>query len=119
MSDAERESVGNNRTRATVGFDDAWDALSWSSVREVPIGFISGGVALDDEGNVRSAAIAGDFFQDEDAADVLIKKLEGKPPTRDAFTAAVEASWDGQNRVVEGLKDIEPVVDALLEAAGD
>jgi hypothetical protein len=118
LSDGERESADQQRTRNTVGFDDAWDALTWSSVREVPIGFISAGVALDEEGVVKSAAIAGDFYQDEEAAEVLTKKLEGEAPTREAFAAAVEAAWDGQNHVVEGLKDVTPVVDALVEAAG-
>ncbi len=117
LSDAEREAADANQTRATVGFDDAWDSLDWSSIREVPIGFISAGVALDDEGLVRGAAVAGDFYQDEDAADVLTKKVVDEAPSRELFAAAVDAAWDGQNRVVEGFKDVTPVVDALVEAA--
>ncbi|MBW2464647.1 MAG: hypothetical protein JRH11_23570, partial [Deltaproteobacteria bacterium] len=75
------------------------------------------GLALDQEGLVENVQVAGDFYQDEAAPGVLAKKLIGAAPTKDAFTAAVAATWDGQNRIVEGFKDPAPIVAALTEAA--
>jgi len=118
LSDAERASVDEGESATSVGFDDAWDSLTWSGTREIPIGFLSAGVGLDDEGLIESSVIAGDFFQDEDAADVLVKKLVGAKPEVEAFAGAVAAAWDGQNRVLEGVKDHAPIIEALAEAAG-
>jgi len=117
MSDEERQVAAEAAGEMAVGFDQAWDSLAWSEVREVPVGFISAGLALDQEGLVEDVRVAGDFYQDEAAPAVLAKKLVGATPTKDAFTAAVAAAWDGQHRVVEGFKDPAPVVEALAEAA--
>jgi hypothetical protein len=117
LSDKERAAGEAAADRMAVGFDDAWDSASWSKVREVPIGFVSAGIALDAEGLIDGAIVAGDFYQDEDAREVLSKKLNGAAPTEEAFVAAVAATWDGQNRVVEGLKDHEPVIEALVDAS--
>lgn len=119
VSDEVRVAATEIEGEMAIGFDQAWDNLEWSKTREVPIGFVSAGVSLDADGLVDTARIAGDFYQDESAPAVLAKKLVGVAPSKDAFSAAVTSSWDGQNRIVEGLKDPAPVVEALCEAASN
>lgn len=116
-SDAERGAADELLPSLSVGFDDAWDTHAWSRVREVPIGFVSAGVTMDDEGFIADAVVAGDFYQDEEVVTLLAKKLAGTAPDPDAIAEVLRGVWDGQNRVLEGLKDLTVLTDALVEAA--
>lgn len=115
LDDDERTRAGDAGARFVVDPGDE-DDLSWSAPREVPIGYLSAGVRVAD-GAIEAAEVAGDFFQDADAPRVLRDKLVGQPPDPETVAGAVNDTWDGNKRVIEGIKELEPIVDALLEAA--
>lgn len=92
-------------------------ALSWSKPHEVPIGFLEAGLARDAKGQVTDVRLAGDFFQDDDADQRLTEALVGGPAAPKRIEAAINQTFDGHAHVIEGLKSLQPVLDALLEVA--
>jgi hypothetical protein len=93
------------------------DALVWSELHPIPIGWLSAGARLDGNGTLADVRIAGDFFQDHDAPSALHDKLAGKPRTAELYASSVNATWDGATHVIEGVKSLDPILKALLEAA--
>ncbi len=92
--------------------------LRWSSPREVPIGFVRAGLAIDDgaidDEAITDAALTGDFFQDADAVDRLRAALIG-PATPERVSGALNATYGPGGAVIEGLRSLQPVLDAFLE----
>lgn len=93
------------------------DELRWSTPRPVPIGWLSSGVRLASDGTFADVRIAGDFMQDHDAGAALARKLAGQPVSREVCAQAINATWDGTAHVIEGLRSLEPILDAVLDAA--
>jgi hypothetical protein len=118
LSDEEREAARALEPELVVDLDaEAADGLSWSRPREIPIGFVSAAVAIGDGGTVADVRVAGDFYSDEDAVSALRDALVGEPPDAARFQAAINDTWDGTRRVIEGVKSLQPILDALIEAA--
>jgi len=115
LTDEERERAVTIEPDFDTGEDD--DRLRWSRPREIPIGFLSAGARLDDEGRLAEVRVAGDFFQDRAAPRVLSEKLVGQPPDAKRYVDAINSTWDGTSHVIEGLKELEPIRAALTEAA--
>lgn len=92
-------------------------ALRWSKPRPVPIGWVSAGASLDEDGELTDVQIAGDFYQDEEAPRILREKLVGREPSAQLYAKAVNSTWDASKNFIEGLKDLDPILRALLEAA--
>ncbi len=92
-------------------------ALRWSAPREVPIGFVSAGLRVED-GVIADARLAGDFFADDAGLDRLREALRGAPPVPARFVAAINGAFGADGAVIEGLRSLAPVLEAFLEAAG-
>lgn len=92
-------------------------AMRWSSPREVPIGFVRAGLAFDVRGVVEDVALTGDFFQDADAPERLRAALVGGHATPERLRDALNATYGKQGAVIEGLRSLQPVLDAFLEVA--
>ena len=91
--------------------------LHWSKPREVPIGFVSAGARLDEEGALEDVRVAGDFYQDHDAARVIHDKLVGNEPSAELYAEAVNSTWDAATHYIEGVTELDPILKSLLEAA--
>jgi hypothetical protein len=91
--------------------------LAWSPPIEIPIGWLAAGVRTDESGLVADVDVAGDFYQDHAAPDALRARLVGHAPSAELYAEAVNATWDGSKHVIEGLKSLEPIREALLRAA--
>ncbi len=89
----------------------------WSSPREVPIGIVRAGLSFDERGVIAGAALAGDFFQDADAPARLRASLVGGLPGAERFRDAINATYGPHGAVIEGLRSLQPVLDAFLELA--
>jgi len=96
--------------------DPTESTLTWSKLREVPIGFISAGVRLDGSGTTEDVRVAGDFFQDRAAPIALSERLLGKVPDKGTLAAAAEATWARGGHQIEGLTDLSAIVGCLDEA---
>jgi hypothetical protein len=94
------------------------EAMRWSRPHEVPIGFVRAGLARDARGVVLDAVLAGDFFQDADAPARLSAALVGGLATPERLRDAINATWGAQGAVIEGLRSLQPVLDAFLEVSG-
>ncbi|MEM9195449.1 MAG: hypothetical protein AAGF12_40135 [Myxococcota bacterium] len=132
LSDEEREAakdceastfvVGGDLAEAFLESEDVESTLPgrppmvWSRPREIPIGFVSGGIRLDDDDRIEGARIAGDFYCDREAIGILSDRLQGQEPKKKIIAQALESTFDGNSYVLEGIKDLAPVVDALAEA---
>lgn len=117
LTDAERADVRARTDGVLWQPDPDEEALSWSELHEIPIGWLSAGARLDDDGTIADVRVAGDFFQDHDAPSALFEKLARKPRTKELYAASINATWDGSTHVIEGVKALEPILRALLEAA--
>ena len=118
LSDEEREAARALEPELVVDLDaEAADGLAWSRPREIPIGFVSAAVAIGEAGTVADVRIAGDFYTDEDAVSSLRDALVGELPDAARFQAAINTTWDGARRVIEGVKSLQPILDSLIEAA--
>jgi hypothetical protein len=91
--------------------------MRWSAPREVPIGWLHAGVTRDESGIVIDAALTGDFFQDSDARDRLRAALAGGHPTPERLRDALNATYGPHGAVIEGLRSLQPVLEAFLELA--
>lgn len=89
------------------------DAMRWSQPHEVPIGFVSAGLAVRD-GAIRDAQLAGDFFADADGAARLHSALVGHAPAPETLVAAINATYGAGGAVIEGLRSLAPVLSAFL-----
>ncbi len=119
LSDREREAVGGFLPDTAVDVDRRAGAeWTWSKPVEIPIGFAAGGVQRGPDGELLEVALAGDFYQDDEAPAHLAKQLVGTEPTPASIQAAVTSTWDGTARVMEGVSDLEPIASALRGALG-
>ncbi len=94
--------------------DEGDDALRWSEPHEVPIGFVSAGLAVRD-GVIRDARLAGDFFADADGSARLRSALVDQAASPEALVAAINATYGPRGVVIEGLRSLAPVLSAFLE----
>ena len=92
--------------------------MRWSRPREVPIGLVRAGLAIDARGVVEAAALTGDFFQDTDAPERLEAALVGGLPTPERLRDALNATYGRHGVVIEGLRSLQPVLDAFVEVSG-
>lgn len=92
--------------------------MRWSRAREVPIGLVRAGLAIDARGVVEAAALTGDFFQDADAPERLEAALVGGLPTPERLRDALNATYGRHGVVIEGLRSLQPVLDAFVEVSG-
>lgn len=91
--------------------------LVWSAPHEEVIGFVSAGLALDADGTISAARIAGDFFMHADCNSDLEEALAGKPPTDDAFATALDAVLAHRIGLIEGVRSLRTLHAAFLDAA--
>jgi lipoate-protein ligase A len=94
-----------------------WPALRWSSPRSIPIGHLRAGLALDARGVVEHAALVGDFYQDAQAPDLLQAALVGGLPTPERLRDALNVTYGPHGAVIEGLRSLQPALEAFLELA--
>lgn len=92
--------------------------LRWSTPHAIPIGSLEAGVRLEG-GLIADAELAGDFMADAALNVRLAAELRGKPATAENIVAAVNDVFLREGLHVEGVASLEPVRDALLEAARD
>lgn len=90
----------------------------WSAAHEVPIGAVRAGVTLDAQSRIARARLAGDFYADEAAIDSLERELVGLVPDEPALGRAIDAALGPGRGVIEGVRSLRPILDALLDAAG-
>lgn len=90
--------------------------LHWSRPRQIPIGWVSAGTRLDDEGFLEDVRVAGDFYQDHAAARILHDRLVGNEPSPELYAQAVNATWDAATSFIEGVTDLDPILQALIDA---
>lgn len=93
------------------------DVVRWSGVHEVPIGELRAGVALDRAGRIERARLAGDFYADERAIESLERALAGLAPDETTLGATIDRALGPGGGVIEGLRSLRPILDALLDAA--
>jgi hypothetical protein len=91
--------------------------LNWSLNREIPIGFLQAGLRLGSDGTVEDAQLTGDFFQDDGARQALRERLAGHAPDAARFANAINQTYDGKNHVIEGVRDLNPALEAFLDVA--
>lgn len=120
LTDAERKAAKSDPDEfrwEPPAEDDDEPALRWSKPHAVPVGWVSAGARLDEDGNLADVRVAGDFFQDHEAPRILRDKLVGHAPSAELYAEAVNSTWDGSTHVIEGLTELDPILRALLEAA--
>lgn len=91
--------------------------LTWSHPHEEAIGFVSAGLALDAQGSIGAARIAGDFFMHADCNADLEEALVGKPPTDDVFASAIDAVLAHRVGLIEGVRSLRTLHAAFIDAA--
>lgn len=92
-------------------------ALSWSPPRAVPIGFVSAGASVDERGRFLQLGVSGDFFCDEVAPKALALELVGKDASSTAITHALNVAFGPSGRPLEGVRSLEVLREAILDAA--
>ena len=105
------------RLEPVVRAIDDRPGLAWSAPHEEVIGFVAAGLALDDRGLISAARIAGDFFMHSDCHPQLEDALAGKPPTDDAFAAALDGVLAHRVGLIEGVRSLRTLHAAFLDAA--
>ena len=90
--------------------------LTWSAPHEEAIGFVSAGLALDAQGLISAARVAGDFFMHSDCNADLEEALAGKPPTDETFATALDAVLAHRVGLVEGIRSLRSLHAAFLDA---
>lgn len=93
-------------------------SLRWSEPRAIPIGSLEAGVRTEN-GLIVNVELAGDFMADSTLNARLSAKLLGKTPNAENFVAAINDVFLREGLHVEGVASLEPVRDALLDAARD
>lgn len=88
--------------------------MRFSAPREVPIGIVRAGLAIREE-LIADAALTGDFFQDVDAPARLRAALANGRASPERVRDALNAAYGAHGAVIEGLKTLQPVLDAFLE----
>jgi hypothetical protein len=91
--------------------------VRWSPAFEAPIGFWRAGLATDARGVVLDAVLRGDFYQDEDAPERLRAALVGGHAPPERLRDAINAAYGKDGAVIEGLRSLQPVLDALITLA--
>jgi hypothetical protein len=91
--------------------------LRWSVPREEAIGFVTAGVTLDGEGRLAAVQLGGDFFQHDDCAQALQAELRGQAPTADAIGGALDRVYGRSPGLLEGVRTLRSLQDAVLGAA--
>lgn len=94
---------------------DREDVAVWSDPFAVPIGIVRAGVTLS-EGRLAAARVAGDFYAQEAAIDALEQSLVGLAPEPLELGAAIDRALGPGRGVIEGLRSLAPIRDALLAA---
>jgi lipoate-protein ligase A len=92
-------------------------ALTWSRPREEAIGFVSAGVALDARGELSEVVLAGDFMQHDSCKGRLRAALLAGPPESTRVGAALDATYATRPGLIEGVRSLTTLRDAILEAA--
>jgi hypothetical protein len=95
---------------------DERPGLAWSAPHEEAIGFVSAGIALDAQGLISAARIAGDFFMHSDCHAELEEALAGKPPTDETFASAIDAVLANRVGLIEGVRSLRTIHAAFLDA---
>lgn len=96
---------------------DERPGLTWSVPHEEVIGFVAAGLALDGQGLIRAARVAGDFFMHGDCHAQLEEALAGKPPTDDVLAAALDGVLAHRVGLIEGVRSLRTLHAAFLDAA--
>jgi len=91
--------------------------LAWSLPHEEVIGFVSAGVALDAQGAISAARVAGDFFMHADCNTALEEALLGKPATDESFASALDNVLAHRIGLIEGVRSLRTLHAAFLDAA--
>jgi hypothetical protein len=90
--------------------------LCWSAPREDAIGFVSAGVKLDAQGKLAALEVGGDFYQHDACPEQLAARLLGHAPTADAIGAALDAVYAARPGLIEGVRSLTILRDAIVEA---
>lgn len=115
--DYERREPSSRSVEAAVTREPSTE-LHWSAPHAIPIGSVEAGVRIE-RGLIANAELAGDFMADATLNARLTAKLLGKTPSAENFVAAINDVFLREGLHVEGVASLEPVRDALLEAARD
>lgn len=91
--------------------------LRWSSPRSIPIGLLRAGLRTDRAGVVEHAALSGDFYQDAQAPTLLQAALVGGAASPERLRDALNAAYGPEGAVLEGLRSLQPALEAFLELA--
>jgi hypothetical protein len=105
------------RLQPVVRATDERPGLAWSAPHEEVIGFVAAGLALDSQGLISAARVAGDFFMHGDCHAQLEEALAGKPPTDDVFAAALDGVLAHRVGLIEGVRSLRTLHAAFLDAA--
>ena len=95
---------------------DRADVEVWSDPVAVPIGIVQAGVTVT-EGHLAAARVAGDFYAQEAAIAALEHALVGLAPEPLELGAVIDRALGPGRGVIEGLRSLAPIRDALLAAA--
>lgn len=96
---------------------DERPGLAWSTPQNEAIGFVSAGLALDADGAIAAARIAGDFFMCAECNAALEEALVGKPPSDETFATALDAVLAQRVGLIEGVRSLRTLHAAFLDAA--
>lgn len=113
-SASERSAADSELAAAALQAEPA--DLHWSAAREEAIGFVSAAVALDAAGQLATVRLRGDFFQHDGCAPALQAELLGQPPTADAIGAALDRVYGRSPGLLEGVRSLRSLQDAVLDA---
>jgi hypothetical protein len=89
--------------------------LRWSSPQAIPIGHLRGGLTVDARGVIEHAALVGDFYQDAQAPALLQAALVGGLPSPERLRDALNVTYGPQGVVIEGVRSLQPALEAFLE----
>jgi hypothetical protein len=90
--------------------------LCWSRPHEEAIGFVSAGVRLDEHGKLAALEVGGDFFQQRECPGQLAARLLGRTPDEVAIGGALDAVYAARPGLIEGVRSLTSLRDALLDA---
>lgn len=104
--------------RAALAVDVADTAgLAWSDPLPEAIGGVSAGARLDAGGAFAAVRVAGDFYQHRACAPQLRAHLLGAAPDPDRIGAALDAVYAARPGLIEGVRSLNTLRSALLQAA--
>ena len=100
-----------------VGIPSEPDAgLNWSSSHEIPIGTLRA-ACKSTAGVITDIGLCGEFMQEVSGPARLREALVGKPLTAQTLASGINATYGSFGVVIEGLKSLNPMLNAFLEAA--